>query len=74
MKILSYYKSDFRANSKLALPIIAGQLGQVSVYIVDNIMVGKLGSESLAAVALGTAIFAIFLVVGMGISFASTRI
>jgi len=64
------YRSDFRQNIKLALPIMGGQLGQVTVNIADNIMVGKLGAESLAAVSVGNAIFVVFVVVGMGISYA----
>jgi len=70
MGLLSKYNNDFRANFLLALPIIAGQLGQITVYIVDNIMVGRLGADSLAAVSLAVAIIAVPTVVGMGISFA----
>lgn len=70
MSFLSKYSQDFRLNFKLALPIIAGQLGQITVYIVDNIMVGRLGADSLAAVSLAVAIIAVPTVVGMGISFA----
>lgn len=47
-----------------------GQLGQISVNLADNLMVGRLGAASLAAVSLSNAIFAAFFVVGMGISFA----
>ncbi|NNC83440.1 MAG: MATE family efflux transporter [Flavobacteriales bacterium] len=68
--MLSIYRTDFRANLRLAWPIILGQLGQISVNIIDNLMVGDLGAEALAAVSLGISIFVIFLVVGMGISMA----
>lgn len=64
------YKSDFTKNLTLALPIMAGQLGQITVNIVDNLMVGHLGAASLAAVSVSVAIFIVFFVVGMGISFA----
>lgn len=70
LKIFHKYRSDFRANLKLAYPIMIGQLGQVIVYVSDNVMVGRLGPTELAAVSLGIAVFAIFFVVGMGISFA----
>lgn len=70
MQLYSLYKDDFRNNLILALPIMAGQLGQISVNVVDNVMVGQLGSASLAAVSFSVAIFVIFFVVGMGISFA----
>lgn len=70
INIYHRYKTDYRANTKLALPIIAGQLGQVAVQFADSIMVGKLGAAPLAAVSFAIALFAVFFVVGMGVSFA----
>lgn len=66
----SIYKPYVKENIKLSLPIIAGQLGQVSVNIIDNLMVGRLGAEALAAIAVANSIFIVFLVIGMGLSFA----
>ena len=68
--LYSRYKQDFRLNTKLALPIMGGQLGQMMVNVADNIMVGKLGSTALAAISFSIAIYAVFFVLGMGISFA----
>ena len=48
---------------------MAGQLGQITVYLADNMMVGRLGAGSLAAVSLAVAIIAVPTVVGMGIAF-----
>ena len=70
MKIIKRYKNDFSANFKLALPIMAGQLGQITVYLADNIMVGRLGAISLAAVSFAVALIAVPVVIGMGIAFA----
>ena len=70
MNILTRYKDDFSANMKLALPIMLGQLGQITVYLADNIMVGKLGAISLAAVSFAVALIAVPIVIGMGIAFA----
>ncbi|MFT6337987.1 MAG: MATE family multidrug resistance protein [Halioglobus sp.] len=70
MNIVKRYKKDFSANLKLALPIMAGQLGQITVYLADNIMVGRLGAVSLAAVSFAVALIAVPIVVGMGIAFA----
>ncbi len=67
---LSTYRKDFRLNLKLALPIMAGQVGQVLVNFIDNIMVGQLGATALAAVSLAISIYISLMVVGMGISFA----
>lgn len=69
-QFLQQYKSDFKANIILAYPIILGQLGQIFVNIVDNLMVGRLGAAPLAAVSLANALFFSYLVVGLGISFA----
>lgn len=67
---LSTYKQDFRLNLKLALPIMAGQVGQVLVNFIDNVMVGQLGATALAAVSLAISIYISLMVVGMGISMA----
>lgn len=64
------YTKHFGQNLKLALPIMGGQLGQIAVNLADNLMVGKLGAASLAAVALANSIFVVFIVLGMGLSFA----
>lgn len=56
---------------KLALPVMLTQLGQVSVQLFDNIIVGNLlGAKALAAVSLGNALFFSVFVFGLGISFA----
>jgi len=70
LHFINRYKQDFRLNLKLALPLMASQLGQVAVNFADNVMVGKLGPAALAGVSFSNAIFAICLVFGMGISFA----
>ena len=41
----------------MAFPVMLGQIGHVLVGLVDNIMVGKLGAEALAAVSLGNGLF-----------------
>lgn len=69
LKLYLKYKDDYRANLKLAIPIMLGQLGQIATNLADNLMVAKLGSASLAAVSLSVAIFIIFAIVGLGISF-----
>lgn len=55
----------------LAVPVMLTQLGQVSVQLFDNIIVGNLlGAKALAAVSLGNAVFFSVFVFGLGISFA----
>lgn len=70
MNFLKTYQKDFKLNLKLALPIMAGQLGQITVYLADNLMVGRLGAEALASVSLAIAIISIPTVILMGIAFA----
>lgn len=64
-------KNLSRQTLKLALPVMITQLGQVSVQLFDNIIVGNLlGSQALASVSLGNAIFMMMFIFGLGISFA----
>ena len=70
----SKYTKEFRYNMQLAYPVILGMLGHTLIGIVDNIMVGKLGSTELAAVSLGNSMIFIALSLGIGFSTAITPI
>ena len=61
--MLQTYTKEFNRNLQLAWPIILGLLGHTVVGLVDNIMVGKLGTGPLAAVSLGNS----FLFIGMSV-------
>jgi MATE family multidrug resistance protein len=56
----------------IAYPIMLSQLGQVSVGVVDTIMVGRIGREPLAGASLGNSVFMLFLAFGIGISYGIT--
>jgi len=71
---LSQYTKEFQYNMQLAYPVILGMLGHTLIGIVDNIMVGKLGSTELAAVSLGNSMIFIALSLGIGFSTAITPI
>ncbi|MGC4039689.1 MAG: MATE family efflux transporter [Flavobacterium sp.] len=71
---LSVYTREFRTNFKLAYPVIIGMLGHTLIGIVDNIMVGKLGSTELAAVSLGNSMIFVAMSLGIGFSTAITPI
>lgn len=71
---LSQYTKEFRYNMQLAYPVILGMLGHTLIGIVDNIMVGKLGSTELAAVSLGNSLVFIAMSIGIGFSTALTPI
>ncbi|AZI32154.1 MATE family efflux transporter [Kaistella carnis] len=60
-----------KACLKLALPVMLTQVGQVSVNLFDNIIVGKLlGAQALASVSLGNAVFFSIFVFALGFSLA----
>ena len=69
---LSQYFKEFAYNIKLAYPVILGMLGHTLIGIVDNFMVGKLGSTELAAVSLGNSFIFIAMSIGIGFSTAIT--
>lgn len=70
--MLSQYTKEFSYNWKLASPVILGMLGHTFVGLVDNIMVGQLGSAELAAVSLGNSFIFIAMSLGIGFSTAIT--
>ena len=59
---------------QLAYPVILGMVGHTLIGIVDNIMVGKLGSTELAAVSLGNSMIFVAMSLGIGFSTAITPI
>jgi MATE family multidrug resistance protein len=69
---LSQYTKEFSYNLKLAYPVVLGMLGHTLIGIVDNYMVGSLGSTELAAVSLGNSFIFIALSLGIGFSTAIT--
>jgi MATE family multidrug resistance protein len=71
---LSQYTKEFSYNLRLAYPVILGMLGHTLIGIVDNVMVGKLGSTELAAVSLGNSLIFVAMSLGIGFSTAITPI
>ena len=69
---LRQYTSEFKANLKLASPVMLGMLGHTFVGLVDNIMVGQLGTAELAAVSLGNSFIFVAMSLGIGFSTAIT--
>lgn len=65
-------KKHIKETIALAIPISIGQLGHIMMGVVDNIMVGKVGTNSLAAAALVNGLFFLSMVIGIGISMASS--
>jgi MATE family multidrug resistance protein len=57
---------------RLALPVVLSQVGQVTVSLVDNMMVGHVGTPELAAASFANSVFIIGMVFGMGITYGIT--
>jgi MATE family multidrug resistance protein len=66
------YFSHYRKTLALALPVCIGQLGHVSVGIVDTLMAGNLGAVPLASATFAFSVFIPFLMFCIGFSFGIT--
>lgn len=51
----------------LAVPIIAGQVGQMVLGLVDTVMIGRVGVVPLAAAAFAGTLISVFLIFGFGL-------
>ncbi len=71
----STYKEQYKANLKLAFPVVLTQLGQILVQFADNVMVGRYGGDDpipLAAVSFGSSVFFMIFIAAIGITFGLT--
>ncbi|MEI8112831.1 MAG: MATE family efflux transporter [Bacteroidia bacterium] len=68
----SEYLPVYRKNLTLAVPVIFSQIGQVTVNVVDNVMVGHLGTTELAAASFASSVFYVGLLFGLGITMGIT--
>jgi len=69
---LTTYTKEFRYNLTLAYPVVLGMVGHTLVGLIDDIMVGKIGTTALAAVSLGNSFLFIAMSLGIGFSTAIT--
>lgn len=66
------YIPFYKRNLKLAFPIVLSQIGQITVSLADNIMVGHVGTTELAAASFTNSIYTIGMVFGMGLTMGLT--
>ena len=66
--------SEIIQIAKIALPIIAAQLLQMSMGVIDTVMAGRIDALSIAAIALGSSIWSFVMLIGLGILLALTPI
>ena len=60
------FSSEVRASAVLAAPLVAGHLATGLIGFVDSVIAGRHGTNTLAAVAVGTAIFWLPMMIPMG--------
>ncbi|WP_430812686.1 MULTISPECIES: MATE family efflux transporter [unclassified Carboxylicivirga] len=66
------FRPHYADTQRLALPVIIAQVGQITVGLVDNMMIGHLGTTELAAAAFANTLFSLPLIFGMGFAMATT--
>jgi multidrug resistance protein, MATE family len=59
-------RAEVRTMATLAAPLVAGHVSTGLISLVDNVIAGRHGTQTLAAVAVGTALFWLPVVVPMG--------
>jgi MATE family multidrug resistance protein len=58
---------ELRVSFVLALPLVLGQLAAIAMNVVDSILAGRHGSVTLAAVAVGSALWSVTLMICIGV-------
>ena len=61
------FTAELAKTLALACPIMAGQVGQMLMGLVDTLMVGHVGTSSLAAAAFANSLFSVAFVFGIGV-------
>ncbi len=67
MRPTTTYRTEVRTLVRLAGPVVLTQVAQISLGFVDTVMVGQLGAEQLAGVALGNTVFFTLIIMCMGV-------
>jgi len=69
------YKEQYKANLRLALPVVLTQVGQILTQVADNLMVGHYGGDDptpLAAVSFGGMVFFLLFIAAIGVALGLT--
>ena len=59
-------KNEYTETILLAIPVVIGQLSNMLMIIIDNMVVGHLGKESLSAAALASNCYILIAIIGFG--------
>jgi MATE family multidrug resistance protein len=60
-------RPEFRPMLHLAIPVVMSELGWMAMGVVDTIMVGRLGAEAIGAVSIGSILFHVAAIFGVGL-------
>jgi MATE family multidrug resistance protein len=71
---LQQLRREMPSLLRLAVPIVLGEVGWMSMNFVDVAMIGRVGPTALAAVSLGSAVFIVFAIVCEGMMMGSDSI
>ncbi|HVJ04518.1 MAG TPA: MATE family efflux transporter [Candidatus Saccharimonadales bacterium] len=63
---LGQIRREMKPLLRLAVPIVMGEVGWMSMQFVDIAMIGRVGPDALAAVSVGSAVFLVFAIVCEG--------
>ena len=72
MRFWEQHAGEYKKTLSLSIPVIIAQAGQITVGLIDNVMIGQLGTIPLAAASFTNTLFNLVLIFGMGYSFALT--
>lgn len=61
------YRKEFKELVIVAVPLVLAQVAQNTISFVDTVMVGRLGKEALAGIAIGSTLFQFILIVLSGV-------
>jgi len=64
------WRDELRATLRLALPLMVGQLSAIGMNVIDTVLAGHYNAQTMAAVAVGTNVWALALIATIGIMMA----
>lgn len=71
-RYLRLHRPHYKETLKLGLPVIVSQLGQITVGLADNMMIGQIGITELAAASFANTLFSLPLILAMGFAMSLT--
>lgn len=63
-------RQELRATTRLAVPLVLGQLSAIGMNVVDTLLAGHYGADTLAAVAIGANVWTLAIVAAIGVMLA----